>query len=214
MIAATGLTKTYQQAEVFLDLSFQVPQGRFAVIMGESGTGKTTLLNLIAGLDQADAGSLVVDGIQLCGKTKNQLVQFRRDHLSMIFQDFHLISSLTALENLTLPLRLAGRKVDKKALVAWLDQVGMADKQNKLPQQLSGGEQQRVAIARALAMEPKVLLADEPTGNLDKNNATKVMELLARIRSELNLTVVMVTHSNKAAQYGDQTFVMESRQWL
>jgi len=213
MIQAKELSKSYRNTPVFTGLSFAVRPGQFVAIRGESGSGKTTLLNLVAGLDQADQGSLQVSGVELCGKTKNQLVEFRRDHLSMIFQDFHLISSLSALENLVLPVRLAGRPVDRDRLVGWLDQVGMAGKQNKLPQELSGGEQQRVAIARALAMQPQLLLADEPTGNLDQDNGVKVMELLSALRQELNLTVVMVTHSDKAASYADQSFLMESRTW-
>jgi len=213
MINATQLSKSYRQTEVFSNLSLQVPEGHFAAIMGESGSGKTTLLNLIAGLDQPDRGSLKVAGVELFGKSSNQLTDFRRHHLAMIFQDFHLIASLTALENLILPLRLAGHRVDKQKLRAWLEQVGLAEKQHHLPQQMSGGEQQRVAIARALALEPAVLLADEPTGNLDHKNAQLVMELLKGLQTEQKLTLVMVTHSEKAAQYADQVFRMESAQW-
>ena len=209
MIQARDLTKNYGPQPVLKGVNLDVPAGRFLAIMGESGSGKTTLLNLIAGLDQADGGSLEVAGTELVGLGKEDLVRFRRRSLGMVFQDFHLLPGLNAFENLLLPLRLAGKPVDKARLEDLLAQVGLNDKARRLPQQLSGGEQQRVAIARALALEPQVLLADEPTGNLDRGNSQAVMELLKRLQQERRMTLVMVTHSQRAARFADQTLVME-----
>ena len=209
MIKATGLTKNYGPSSVLKGLNLEIPAGQFVAIMGESGSGKTTFLNLLAGLDRADGGSLLVAGEELVGKTKDQLVQFRRDHLAMIFQDFHLLGGLSAFNNLLLPLRLAGKRADPERLHRLLTQVGLEGKGHKLPQQLSGGEQQRVAIARALALEPRVLLADEPTGNLDRKNSEAILALLKELQQANGMTLVMVTHSNRAAAVADRRVIME-----
>ncbi|OGH00743.1 MAG: hypothetical protein A2600_11125 [Candidatus Lambdaproteobacteria bacterium RIFOXYD1_FULL_56_27] len=209
MIQAKGLTKNYGPSSVLKGLDLEIPGGQFVAIMGESGSGKTTFLNLLAGLDRADGGSLSVAGVELVGKTKDQLVSFRRDHLAMIFQDFHLLGGLSAFENLLLPLRLSGKTADKERLHRLLAQVGLEGKEHKLPQQLSGGEQQRVAIARALALEPKVLLADEPTGNLDRKNSEAILGLLKGLQQSTGMTLVMVTHSNKAAAVADRLVTLE-----
>lgn len=209
LIDARQLRKTYGTTEVLKGVDLKVPEGTFLAIMGESGSGKTTLLNLIAGLDQADSGQLSVAGEELVGASKAELVAFRRRKLAMVFQDFHLLPGLSAFENLLLPLRLAGKPVDHAKLRALLEQVGLSGKAERLPQKLSGGEQQRVAIARALSLEPKVLLADEPTGNLDAHNSQTVMELLRRLQQERQMTLVMVTHSERAAQFADRKVVME-----
>ncbi|MDT8448229.1 MAG: ABC transporter ATP-binding protein [bacterium] len=209
MIQAQQLVKHYGGQPVLRGVDLNIAPGEFVAIMGESGSGKTSLLNLLAGLDRADGGQLQVAGVELVGRSKDQLVTFRREHLAMIFQDFHLLAGLTALENLTLPLRLSGRPADKDRLKALLDRVGLAGKAGQLPQKLSGGEQQRVAIARALALQPKILLADEPTGNLDRKNSEAIMALLKELQQAEGMTLVMVTHSRQAGAVADRIVTME-----
>jgi putative ABC transport system ATP-binding protein len=183
-----------------------IAQGSFAVIMGPSGSGKSTLLHLIGGLDRPSSGDLLVDGRLIGQMADDQVTLFRRNKIGFVFQFFNLLPTLTALENVALPLVLDGRSKSEaeNQAQALLKQVGLEQRKRHLPEELSGGEIQRVAMARALAFNPPLLLADEPTGNLDSNNGNAVLSLLRQITKEEGCTVVMVTHSEEAARYGDR----------
>jgi putative ABC transport system ATP-binding protein len=207
MIEAKGLTKTYKRGgetlTVLDHLDLEVAQGGFFALMGPSGSGKTTLLNLIGGLDDADSGQLLVGGTDLAALGGADLAQWRSEHVGFVFQGFNLIPVLTALENVMLPLNLtplSSAKRKEQAKYA-LELVGLADRMNHRPRQLSGGQEQRVAIARAIATDPKLLLADEPTGDLDRVSANQVLELMTKLNAELGKTIVMVTHDPLAADF-------------
>ncbi len=183
-------------------ISFKVKQGEFVTIMGPSGAGKTTLLNLIGCLDTLTDGSLNVLGNELSELKESNLSSIRRKNIGFIFQDFLLIPSLTALENVEMAMYLAKVEVNRNKAIELLKKVGLENRLNHLPNELSGGEMQRVAIARALAISPKILLADEPTGNLDSKNSRKIFDLLQQLSSDENLTVLMATHNT---QLGNQS---------
>ncbi len=183
-------------------ISFKVKQGEFVTIMGPSGAGKTTLLNLIGCLDTLTDGSLNVLGNELSALEESNLSSIRRKNIGFIFQDFLLIPSLTALENVEMAMYLAKAGVNRDKAIEMLGKVGLGHRLNHLPNELSGGEMQRVAIARALAISPKILLADEPTGNLDSKNSQKIFDLLQQLSSDENLTVLMATHNT---QLGNQS---------
>jgi putative ABC transport system ATP-binding protein len=210
MIRCLDVRKVYQQGEneitALAGVSLDIGQGIFAVIMGPSGSGKSTLLHLIGGLDRPSSGDLLVDGRLIGQMTDDQVTLFRRNKIGFVFQFFNLLPTLTAMENVALPLVLDGRsKADSEQRArALLDKVGLAARREHLPEELSGGEIQRVAMARALAFDPPILLADEPTGNLDSKNGTAILSLLRQISNEDGCTVVMVTHSEEAAGYGDR----------
>lgn len=203
--SARGLTKTYGSGATKVialdgvDIDFE--QGRFTAIMGPSGSGKSTLMHCMAGLDTVTSGSAVVDGQEVNRMNQRQLTKLRRTKLGFIFQSFNLIPTLTAAENITLPLDIARTPVDRD----WFDQVvravGLRDRLRHRPDQLSGGQQQRVACARALVSKPSIVFADEPTGNLDSHAATEVLEFLRRSVTEFGQTVVMVTHDPRAASF-------------
>lgn len=210
MIRCLDVRKVYKQGEneitALAGISMDIAQGSFAVIMGPSGSGKSTLLHLIGGLDRPSSGDLLVDGRLIGQMADDQVTLFRRNKIGFVFQFFNLLPTLTALENVALPLLLDGRaksEAEKRAQTL-LKKVGLEQRKNHLPEELSGGEIQRVAMARALAFDPPLLLADEPTGNLDSNNGNAVLSLLRRISKEEGCTVVMVTHSEEAAGYGDR----------
>ena len=169
--------------------------------MGESGSGKSTFLNLLSGIDSADSGSLICFDHQLVNSNHQQLASYRRVCVGIIFQDFNLLPTLSVWENVALPLKLKNAPVDEKWLNHLLDSVGVSRHKNKLPEQLSGGEQQRVSIARALAGKPRLLTADEPTGSLDSKTSKEVLELLQSVNKEFGITIVMATHSSQAASY-------------
>jgi putative ABC transport system ATP-binding protein len=193
-------------------LSLTLPAGTFTAVMGPSGSGKSTLLQCAAGLDAPTAGSVVVGGVEMTGRSETELTRLRRERIGFVFQHFNLLPTLTALQNVTLPLRLAGRRADRAAAAAVLAQVGLDGRQGHRPAQLSGGQQQRVAIARALVTGPSVIFADEPTGALDTRSAREVLRLLARTVSEQGRTVVMVTHDPVAASYaGSVLFLADGR---
>jgi putative ABC transport system ATP-binding protein len=204
---ATDATKIYgsgQTTVTALDhVSIAFPAGRFTAIMGPSGSGKSTLMHCVAGLDSLTSGEVVIAGVRLSTLNDGQLTQLRRDKIGFIFQAFNLIPTLNALENITLPMSLAGRKPEQ----AWLDQVistvGLADRLKHRPSELSGGQQQRVAVARALASEPEIIFADEPTGNLDSRAGAEILDFMRRAVSDLGQTIVMVTHDPVAAGYAD-----------
>ena len=205
MIACKGLTKSYQrggQTLTVLDqLDLEMEAGRFYALMGPSGSGKTTLLNLIGGLDRADAGEVVVAGSNLGQLRSGELASWRANHVGFVFQGFNLIPVLSAFENVRLPLTLTplSKAERKKHAEFALEIVGMKDRMDHRPAQLSGGQEQRVAIARAIASDPSVLLCDEPTGDLDRESADQVMDLLVRLGKEFNKTILMVTHDPAAA---------------
>jgi len=206
LIEARNLTKTYRRGGeelVVLDsLDLTMDQGHFYALMGPSGSGKTTLLNLVGGLDEPDSGELIVAGEDLAKIDGSALAAWRAQSIGFVFQGFNLIPVLSALENVMLPLSLAplsGKRRREQALYA-LELVGLADRAAHRPKQLSGGQEQRVAIARAIATDPKVILADEPTGDLDRASADSVLDLLVRLNKELEKTILMVTHDPAAAQ--------------
>jgi putative ABC transport system ATP-binding protein len=183
-------------------------EGEFAVILGRSGSGKSTLLNVISGIDDPDSGAIWIGQTQVTALRERERTLFRRDHLGIIFQFFNLIPTLTVLENIVLPyeLRGASRRVGEEKALALLEQVGLPDRAHTFPDRLSGGEQQRVAIARALVHEPLVILADEPTGNLDGDTGDAVLELLLRLTRDAGRTLLMVTHSTEIVPRADRAF--------
>ena len=188
------------------DLSVTFAQGEFVAILGKSGSGKSTLLNLISGIDQADGGSVWLDGQDLTALGENQRTLFRRRKIGFIFQFFNLIPTLTVMENVVLPLELNGATVEdaRRQAGLMLEAVGLLDRAQTFPDRLSGGEQQRVAIARALVHDPLLVLADEPTGNLDEETGRQVLELLDRLTRQAGKNLIMVTHSNEAAALADR----------
>ncbi|MER0446184.1 ABC transporter ATP-binding protein [Streptomyces sp. Edi4] len=209
---AVELSKVYGTGEtqvVALDqVTVDFRQGEFTAIMGPSGSGKSTLMHCVAGLDSFSSGSVRIGETELGSLKDKQLTQLRRDKIGFIFQAFNLLPTLTALENITLPMDIAGRKPDKQ----WLDQViamvGLADRLGHRPTQLSGGQQQRVAVARALASQPEIIFGDEPTGNLDSRSGAEVLGFLRNSVRELGQTVVMVTHDPVAASYADRVIFL------
>ncbi|SNY61269.1 ABC transporter ATP-binding protein [Paractinoplanes atraurantiacus] len=183
-------------------------QSTFTAIMGPSGSGKSTLLHCAAGLEQPTSGTVTVDGTVLGELGGNELTRFRRDRIGFVFQDFNLVSSLTAAQNVALPARLAGRRADAAAVTAVLDGVGLADRAAHRPSELSGGQQQRVAIARALFAQPAVVFADEPTGALDKATSHQILTLMRRMVDEHGRTIVLVTHDPVAAAVADRVLLL------
>jgi putative ABC transport system ATP-binding protein len=182
-------------------VSIAADRGEFIALLGASGSGKSTLLNLIAGLDRPDSGAIVVEGHDLATMTPNDLAQYRRHTVGMVFQSFNLVPTMTAYENVELPMRFAEvRRKERRARVQEaLTKVGLQDRAGHRPSEMSGGEQQRIALARALVNQPKILLADEPTGNLDSRTGTEIMGLLTELNRSLDMTVIMVTHERALA---------------
>ncbi len=204
MLEVQNLTKTYNSGSrsltVLENISFKLEAGDSFSIVGASGSGKTTLLGLCAGLDRATAGSVILNGIKLDGLTEDERAEVRNQHVGFIFQNFQLIPTLTALENVMVPLELRGESNIAKRSKELLDRVGLGDRFNHYPTQLSGGEQQRVSVARAFSNEPKILFADEPTGNLDDETSKKIESLIFELNRALGTTLVMVTHDNELAK--------------
>jgi putative ABC transport system ATP-binding protein len=207
LITVDTVSKSYHrdsiEIPVLSKISIEVPEGEFLALMGPSGSGKTTLLNLIAGIDRPTAGRISVGGIDIGGLSESQLALWRAQHIGFIFQFYNLLPVLTAFENVELPLLLTklNRKERKEHVEAALQLVGLGDRMNHSPKQLSGGQEQRVAIARAIVTDPTLLVADEPTGDLDKVSAGEIMELLTRLNKEFKKTIVMVTHDPRAAEH-------------
>src|SRR5205807_1231529 len=189
-----------------------IGRGELVVLLGRSGSGKSTLLNLLAGIDLPSAGEVVIDGVPLSRLGERRRTLFRRDHIGFVFQFFNLIPTLTVEENLLLPLELKGKlgAADRRAALALLGEVGLADRAGSFPDRLSGGEQQRLAVARALVHDPLLVLADEPTGNLDLETGLQVLELLDRLTRRAGKTMVMVTHSPEVIGLADRVFRIES----
>jgi putative ABC transport system ATP-binding protein len=216
MIEVQNISKEFQSAAEPVtavdDVSFSVADGQFASIVGTSGSGKSTLLSLLGGLDKPSSGSVRVDDQVISSGSDRELITYRRNKIGFVFQAFNLIPNLSAVENVMLPMEFAGvAKADRRArAVALLDQVALTgEKQNRRPSRLSGGEQQRVAIARALANKPSVILADEPTGNLDTKTGKAIFQMLKELCHTVNTTVIIVTHDMNYAQMTDVTFRLE-----
>ena len=199
-----GYTLEQSWVAVLDDVNLDIKQGESAAIIGPSGSGKTTLLLLLAGLDSPRAGTVEVGGSRLSELSADELADLRRDHMGIVFQSFHLIPSLTALGNVTLPLEIAGAENAQAKAQNILQQVGLEHRASHYPMQLSGGEQQRVAIARALVHSPPLILADEPTGNLDKSTGQAISDLLFDLHDNLGSTLVMVTHDESLASRCDR----------
>jgi putative ABC transport system ATP-binding protein len=203
-----GYTEGGEYRTILRDTSISFPKGEFAAILGKSGSGKTTLLNLISGIDRVESGDIYLDGICLTGLNDLQRTLFRRQHIGFIFQFFNLIPTLTVWENVTLPLELNGTFNDagKAHAQALLEEVGLGSRSRAFPDRISGGEQQRVSIARALVHDPQLVLADEPTGNLDEETGKTIMDLLDRLTRRAGKNMILVTHSPEAAFYADRVF--------
>ncbi|MCC6192371.1 MAG: ABC transporter ATP-binding protein [Anaerolineales bacterium] len=200
-----------QTRTVLRGVSAEFEAGHFVAVRGRSGSGKSTLLNLIAGIDRPTSGEIHIDEVCVTGLNERERTLFRRDNLGFIFQFFNLIPTLTVLENVTLPAELAGRGTRQvSSALQLLDQVGLADRRHVFPDKLSGGEQQRVAIARALAQNPRLVLADEPTGNLDDRTGDAIMQLLDQMTRQRGKTLVMVTHSRQMAALADDIYELHS----
>jgi putative ABC transport system ATP-binding protein len=194
------------------DLSIEVPEAGFTAIMGPSGSGKSTLLHCLAGLDQPTAGQIFLGDVEITARSENELTLIRRDEIGFVFQAFNLIPMLDAAENITLPLSLAGRTADQAWLNRVIKTVRLGDRLDHRPDQLSGGEQQRVAVARALVTKPKVIFADEPTGNLDSRSGAEILAFMREAVDDLGQTVVMVSHDPVAASYADRAvFLADGR---
>ena len=212
VLRAEHLTKTYRSGErtltVLRDVSFTVPEGSRCAIVGPSGSGKTTLLGLCAGLDRPTSGSVALNGVALNDLNEDELAQIRNQHVGFVFQTFQLIPTLTALENVAVPLELRGESGVRRQATELLNQVGLGDRLDHYPAQLSGGEQQRCAVARALVTDPKVILADEPSGNLDEANADRLHDLLFDLARDLETELVIVTHNRSLADRCDRTVLL------
>jgi len=190
--------KNYQIGDhkipVLNDINFEIEEGSTVSIVGPSGSGKTTLLGLCAGLDQSSEGDILLNGIKLTGLSEDKLAQVRNEHVGFVFQNFQLLPTLTALENVLVPMELRGMKNKQKEALELLDKVGLSSRADHYPSQLSGGEQQRVSLARAFANKPKILFADEPTGNLDAETSAIIEDMLFQLNKESGTTLVIVTH--------------------
>ena len=202
------LTSGGRPVDVLTDICLDVPEGQFLAVSGPSGSGKSTLLGLIAGLDQPTAGAIIVAGVEITRLDEDALARFRRDTIGYVFQSFHLIPTLTALENVAVPLELAGDSDALGRARALLAEVSLADRAHHYPVQLSGGEAQRVAVARAVARRPRLLLADEPTGNLDSATGKQIIELLVTLNRHLGSTLVLVTHDPALAAFADRVVTL------
>ena len=202
--ASLSLDGNAGRVDILHDISLDVTAGETLGLVGPSGSGKSSLLMLMGGLEQATGGQITALGQNLTAMNEDQLALFRRDNMGVVFQSFHLIPTMTALENVATPLELAGHKDAFDRAAAELEAVGLADRADHYPSQMSGGEQQRVALARASAPRPRLLLADEPTGNLDATNGSAIMDLLFGLRDRHGATLIMVTHSNELAARCDR----------
>jgi len=213
MIQVRGLTKTIitptHRVDILKGIDLEIPRAQFAAIMGPSGSGKSTLLGLLAGLDTPTSGRIVLDGEDITGLEEDELALIRGRKIGFVFQSYHLIPTLTAEENVLLPLELSGNSGDGSGRAReLLESVGLADRGDHYPVQLSGGEQQRVALARAFAVKPPILLADEPTGNLDSANGQHILELLITLNRREHTTLVLVTHDPQLSEQADRRITL------
>ncbi len=197
-----------EQLTILHELNLQIPGGQFVAVVGPSGSGKSTLLGLIAGLDGPTTGTIQLDGHEITKMSEDDLAELRGNLIGFIFQSFHLIPSLTAYENILVPMEIMGLARARERAQALLDEVGLHDRGHHYPSQLSGGEQQRVAIARAFANDPQILMADEPTGNLDSKNGAHIIELLLKLNRERGTTLLLVTHEHQLASLADRKITL------
>lgn len=213
ILEVKNLSKIYGKGDTLVkavdDVSFTVEQGEFVAIIGPSGSGKSTLLHTIGGVDTPTTGNVIIDGTDITKLKESPLSIFRRRQIGLVYQFYNLIPILTVEENLTLPLLLDGRKPNKEQIDYLVSNLGLGDRLKHLPNQLSGGQQQRVSIGRALANNPALLLADEPTGNLDSENSKEIVALLRKFNREHNQTVIMITHDERIAQSADRIIAIE-----
>ena len=213
ILQTENLTKYYGEGDLTVKaldgITLQIEQGSFTAIVGTSGSGKSTLLHMLGGLDTPTGGSVVVDGQDLSGMNRSELTIFRRRKIGFIFQNYNLIPNLTIYDNIVLPVELDGRSVDKQYLGKIVSVLGLEDKLERKPNKLSGGQQQRAAIARALITKPALILADEPTGNLDSRTSHEVVGLLQATGKKFHQTIVMITHNDEIAQIADRTIRIE-----
>ena len=215
LIECRNLTKEYRKGQTVIrpldDLDLQIEAGSFLALMGPSGSGKTTLLNLIAGIDQPTTGTLLIDGHDIGSLSRSKMAAWRSAYVGYVFQLYNLVPVLTAYENVELPLLLhtLSRKQRHERVSTALELVALSDRHDHYPRQLSGGQEQRVAIARAIVTDPKIIVADEPTGDLDKTSALAIMQLLRRLNQEMKKTLIMVTHDPQTAEFADTTLHLE-----
>ena len=213
ILVAEHLKKYYGEGETLVkaldDVSLKVERGEFVSIIGTSGSGKSTLLHMLGGLDNPTEGRVIIDDKDISGLRGDKLCIFRRRKIGFIFQSFNLVPSINVYENVVLPIQLDGNEVDEEYVKEIIDILGLSEKVNSMPNQLSGGQQQRVAIARALASAPALILADEPTGNLDSKTSQDVLGLLKTTGKKFNQTIVMITHNDEIAQMADRTIRIE-----
>lgn len=213
ILEVKNLSKIYGKGDTLVkavdDVSFTVEQGEFVAIIGPSGSGKSTLLHIIGGVDTPTTGNVIIDGTDITKLKESPLSIFRRRQIGLVYQFYNLIPILTVEENLTLPLLLDGRKPNKEQIDYLVSNLGLGDRLKHLPNQLSGGQQQRVSIGRALTNNPALLLADEPTGNLDSENSKEIVALLRKFNREHNQTVIMITHDERIAQSADRIIAIE-----
>ena len=213
VLKAEHLTKVYGSGEnevrALDDVSFYIQRGEFVAIIGPSGSGKSTLLHILGGVDRPTSGRVYLDGIDVYGQNEEQLAIFRRREVCLIYQFYNLIPVLNVVENMTLPVQMDGRKVGEERLQELLKLLSLEDRKNHLPNQLSGGQQQRVSIGRALMNAPAIVLADEPTGNLDSRNSQEIMELLKLSNKKYSQTLVMITHDENLALQADRIIAIE-----
>ncbi|MBE5871912.1 MAG: ABC transporter ATP-binding protein [Lachnospiraceae bacterium] len=213
ILVAQHLKKYYGEGETLVkaldDVSLQVERGEFVSIIGTSGSGKSTLLHMLGGLDNPTSGNVIIDDKDISGLKGDELCIFRRRKIGFIFQSFNLVPSISVYENIILPIRLDGKKVDTEFVKNVIDTLGLSNKLDRIPSKLSGGQQQRVAIARALASKPAIILADEPTGNLDSRTSQDVLGLLGATGKKFRQTIVMITHNDEIAQMADRTIRIE-----
>lgn len=208
ILEANNISKTYRTGKVEVkalrtcSLSFE--KGEFVAVVGKSGSGKTTLLKLLGTMEPSDGGDIILEGESICNLKDKMLSKLRRSKVGYIYQDYSLLQEFTAYENIILPLRLDGKKIDKEAIENIMKELGIYSCKDKFPGEMSGGEQQRVAIARALAIKPAVILADEPTGNLDSENSNEVVLMLSKAAKLYDQTIIMVTHDMQTADYADR----------
>ncbi len=211
-----NLCKEYGKGEIKVDalknVSFEVEQGEFVAIVGPSGSGKSTLLHILGGVDTPTSGEVIISGTDIGKLNENNLAIFRRRQIGLIYQFYNLIPILNVEENMTLPILLDGKKPDKKLLKDLVEKLGLGDRLKHLPNQLSGGQQQRVSIGRALINHPALLLADEPTGNLDSKNSKEIISLLRKFNRENNQTVIIITHDERIALSADRVITIEDGQ--
>lgn len=210
MIQVEGVAKAYGELAVLKGVDLTINQGSVVSIVGSSGAGKSTLLHIMGTLDYPDRGRVLIDGIETNALKKNDLAKFRNHHLGFVFQFHHLLPEFTALENICIPafIKNTGKKEAEHSAYELLDYLGLKDRASHKPNELSGGEQQRVAVARALINKPKVVFADEPSGNLDSENSTELHQLFFDLRDQFNQTFVVVTHNNELADMADKKLVM------